>query len=106
MTVSPGGVTKAITAQNDFTDWMKLRNTGPHYFTMMIWGTFTANVTVQLRHADDSATIVDIGTYTAAIGKEGRVAGGVDIRIGVKTGDYSSGTVNVSLSPMNAIPAP
>ena len=85
-------VFKAITAQNTFTDSLVIKGAG----ALTISGTFEATVTLQCS-PDDGTTWVDVDTKTAAgrwvlIDPTGSL-----YRAGVKTGGYTSGTVNVWL---------
>lgn len=85
-------VTKAISAQNTFSDATRCRG----FFNFSVWGTFVATVTVQ-RSFDGGSTWLDVDTFTAPteeVGIEGEIA---EYRAGVKTGDYTSGTVNVRI---------
>jgi len=87
-------VTAAITAQNSFTDEIYVAS--GRDATITIEGTFTATVTVQYKLFQGSDWI-DLETKTA----EGRwdFAGGADYwRAGVKTGDYTTGTVNITMN--------
>lgn len=87
-------VSKAITAQNTFTDAME--NQGGRGFNLSIWGTFVATVTLQ-RSFDNGQTWLDVATYTAPKEDTGMDPEGNLLRVGVKTGDFTSGTVNVRI---------
>jgi hypothetical protein len=92
-------VTKTIAAQNTFTDWLKVlmdATTGGKYSVMVKGvGAFTAIVSVQW--SEDGVTILDdsVETFTASTTKIGQVAEQLYVRVGVKTGDYTIGTINV-----------
>lgn len=97
-------VTKAIGAQNLYSGWVtpSLQQSkgieGSGFLNLSIYGTFSATVTVQ-RTFDGGTTILDVVEYTAAAERliedhEARI----QYRVGVKTGDYTSGTVNVRLA--------
>jgi len=96
-------VTATITAQNTFTDWIvpsKQTSFGVNqkgYLNLSIYGTFTATVTVQ-RTFDDGTTVLDVAEYTTPAE---RIVEDHEIkakyRVGVKTGDFTSGTVSVRL---------
>ena len=83
--------TASIGAQNTFTDAVQL--TG--YFNLSISGTFSATVTVQ--RSTDSSTWRDVDSYTAAAEEVGFEPEVMYYRVGVKTGGYTSGTVDVRL---------
>lgn len=86
-------VTAAITAQNTFTD--KFQVVG--HFNLSISGTFSATVTVQ-RSFDNGSTWLDVDTFTAPYEGVGHDAEDLFYRVGVKTGEFTSGTANVRLS--------
>lgn len=86
--------TRSISAENQFSDSLKLRGN----FNMSISGTWVATVHVQ-RSFDQGSTWFDVDTFTQNIEVVGyEPEGGVYYRIGVKVGNYTSGTVNVRLS--------
>ncbi len=85
-------VTKAISAENTFSDAVRCRG----YFNISIYGTFSATITVQ-RSFDDGSTWLDVDDFTAASESVGLEAEIAKYRIGVKTGNYTSGTVNVRI---------
>ena len=83
--------TKEITAQNTFTDAVK--NEG--YFNISIWGTFAATVVVQ--RSTDASNWRDVDSFTVPIETSGFDPEFMYYRVGVKTGDFTSGTVNVRI---------
>ena len=83
---------KTITAQNTFSDPVRL--TG--FFNLSITGTFVATVTVQ-RSFDNQATWQDVDTFTKSTEDFGMEPEVCWYRAGVKTGDFTSGTINVRL---------
>lgn len=94
----------SITAQNTFTDWIApstqnaLGITAMGYLNLSIYGTWVGTVTVQ-RTFDDGTTVLDVVTYTS--NAERLVEDhehGIKYRVGIKTGDFTSGTANVRLS--------
>lgn len=84
-------VSKAIGAQNTFSD--PARFTGN--FNISISGTFVATATVQ--RSPDGTNWFDVNTYTAPFEGTGFEPELMYYRIGVKTGQYTSGTVNVRI---------
>lgn len=85
-------VTATVTAENQFTDSIRLSGA----FDLSIAGTFAATVTVQ-RSYDNSAWR-DVDTFTnptEETGFQGEIA---YYRAGVKTGDFTSGSASVSLA--------
>ena len=92
-------VTKSITAQNTWSDQIAPIRTNEHgYMNVSISGTWVATVTLQ-RTFDSGSTWVDVETKTANY--EGYLVDlqrGIRYRIGVTTGDYTSGTVILRLS--------
>jgi hypothetical protein len=93
-------VTEALTAANQFSDPIRVVGTGTaRNFSIVITGTFTATVTLQ--YSVDETTWYDRATYTAATSTS--LTDGLDnqiiyYRIGIKTGDYTSGTATATLS--------
>lgn len=98
-------VTKTITAENIFSDPLTIPNLNNTQrkteFNCSIWlsaGTFSATVTVQ-RSFDNGVTWLDVATFSAPeenVGQE--IESSIKYRIGVKTGDYVSGTIEVRLA--------
>lgn len=82
---------KSITAQNTFTDAVRLEG----YFNLSISGTWAATVTVQ--RSIDNATWVDVDTFTANSEEVGFEPELMWYRVGVKTGEFTSGTVVLRL---------
>lgn len=88
-----GLVEKDITAQNTFSDGIYTEGG----FNLSISGTFVATVTVQ-RSFDQGATWRDVDTFTAPIETYGQDPEPVVVyRAGVKTGDFTSGTVSIRI---------
>ena len=82
----------SLTAQNTFTDAVKLWGD----FTLSISGTFVATVTVQRSH-DNGVTWRDVDDFTTETEENGFEPEYVKYRAGVKTGNYTSGTVTVRI---------
>lgn len=90
-------VTASITAENTGTDWLQLRG-GYNFFDISISGSFAATVTVQRkRRAEADASARDIETYLSGVEKPGAMQGQWDVRLFVKTSDFTSGTVVLEL---------
>jgi hypothetical protein len=88
-----GLVTATITAQNTFSDGLYTKGS----FNLSIWGTFVATITVQ-RSFDLGSTWLDVDTFDAPIETVGTDPEAVVVyRAGVKTGDFTSGTVNIRI---------
>lgn len=93
-------VSDTFSAENDFTTHIRVTGTGSaRQFAITVSGTFTADVTLQ-RSVDEGASWVDVATYTAATTTT--LTDGLDnqiiwYRIGIKTGDYTSGSAICSL---------
>ncbi len=85
-------VTKAISAQNTFSDALSLRGD----FSLSIAGTFVGTVTVQ-RSFDAGSTWADTDTFTSTFEGNGYDGVGAQYRAGIKTGEYTSGTATVTL---------
>lgn len=90
-----GRTEKEITAENIFCDLIIIDN---RKFNVRIMGTWVAIVTVQRKLKGDAAW-EDVESFT----ENGAYVGcdpekGVSYRIGVKTGNFTSGTVSTRIS--------
>lgn len=85
-------ITASIAAQNTFSDAYGGQLVAPGRFNLSLSGTWVATVHLQ-RSFDLGTTWHDVASFTT--NDEGSVTdpGGVQYRIGVKTGNYTSGTV-------------
>ena len=93
-------VSASITAQNTFTDAITVEGSGNRrIFTITVSGTWVATVRLQ-RSFDLGATWEDVDTRTNSSTTLDDTLDNQDIqyRIGVKTGEFTSGTVEVSLN--------
>ena len=81
----------SLSAENTFT------NTVTHegYFNLSITGTFVATVTVQ--RSFDGSNWNDVDSFTTATEQVGFEPESIYYRAGIKTGDYTSGTINIRL---------
>lgn len=89
-------VTKTISAENTFSDEIAIR--GGSKFTVLIFGTWDATVSLMKKYTGDDTWYVR-KTYTAnthSILEEPE--DGVLYKIGVATGDFTSGDVEVRIS--------
>ena len=92
--MSRKSVTRSIAAENLYTDSVQVVG----YFNLSISGTWVATVTVQ-RSFDQSATWHDVDTWTTNAEEYGlEPEGGIHYRVGIKTGEFTSGTCVVRLS--------
>ena len=92
--MSSKNVTASITAQNTFTDAVSLIG----LYNLSISGTWVATVTLQ-RSFDAGSNWLDVDTKTGNTETWGREPEpGVVYRVGIKTGDFTSGTCVVRLS--------
>jgi len=86
---------KVITSDNDFTDWLNVPIKSR--YSVSIWGTFVGTITLQKTY-DGGNTILDVEDFTS---KDSDVSvempENIQVRIGIKTGNYTSGTANVRL---------
>tara|TARA_R110000787_G_scaffold72733_4_gene162155 strand:- start:454 stop:3141 length:2688 start_codon:yes stop_codon:yes gene_type:complete len=94
-------VSQSVSAENTFTDYIIVSGSGStRAFTVSRAGTWTATITLQ-RSFDEGATWEEVITYTgnATITYNDELNEQLAwYRIGIVTGDYSSGTVDLSLS--------
>ncbi len=87
-------ITKSIDAENEWSNSATL--TG--YFNLSLSGTWTATVTIQ-RSFDQGSTWYDVDTWTTNTQEYGlEPENGVYYRFGVKTDEYTSGTIVGRLS--------
>ena len=84
--------TKTITTENTFTDPVQL--TG--FFNLSISGTFVATITVQ-RSFDNKVTWQDVDTFTKPTEDWGMEPEVCWYRVGVKTGEFTSGSIGIRL---------
>lgn len=92
----------ALAAQNTFGSTIRVTGVGgDRVFNFSISGTFSATVTVQ-RSIDSATTgFIDVLNYTAPVStsyNDGLDNSIVWYRIGIKTGNYTSGTATVTLT--------
>ena len=86
--------TRSVTAENQFCDAMDCMG----YFNISISGTWVGTVSVQ-RSYDGGSTWFDVASWTANTEEYGfECERGIYYRAGVKTGDFTSGTVVIRLS--------
>ena len=88
--------TKTITGANQYSDGVRLIG----YFNLSLSGTWVATVTIQ-RSFDDGSTWFDVKEFTVntqEYGFEPERMTDVQYRIGVKTGNFTSGEVVTRLS--------
>ena len=95
-------VTKAISGADDFTDPIRVVGSdSARIFGVIVEGTFVATVTLQFAFSADGPWNDQGATYTVPTstniddGQDGQI---IYYRIGVKAGDYTSGTVTVTLN--------
>lgn len=84
--------TTTISAQNTFTDPVLIIGD----FNLSISGTFVATVTAQ--RSTDGTVWRDVDTWTAPAEDVGYDPMKMYYRAGVKTGDYTSGSVTIQLN--------
>lgn len=93
MKITRSRVTATITEENTFSNWVFLREK----FNFSLSGIWVATVHLQ-RSFDSGATPLDIEDFTGNIEKIGEDPEGCHYRFGVKTGDYTSGSIIGRLS--------
>ena len=87
-------VTKSITAANTFSDEITLQG----YFSVSVTGVAGGTtVTVQRLTGVDGTTFTDVEQFTANAERYGYEPEAVKYKIGVKSGDFGSGTTKVRL---------
>lgn len=102
LTSSGQRVTAAVTAENQFTSSIKVTGTGTQRpFTIIRSNTWVATVTLQRSLESSTGPWVDVTTYTTndTISFDDALSNQIAwYRIGVKTGGYTSGTVDLELN--------
>ena len=89
-----GEVTKSITAEDTFSDEIKVQG----YFNVSITGIAGGTeVTVQKISGVDGTNYTDVDSFTADVETYGFEAERKTYRIGVKSGDFGSGTCKVRI---------
>lgn len=102
MTNQVAGVSKSIAAENTFTDGLKVTGVGSsRSIEITITGSWAA--TVVLQSSTDNSTFADVPGEVWNSNVAGPYLDGLDgqtiyYRIGVKTGGYTSGTVQATLT--------
>ena len=92
MTIKIGS--RSIAGENLFTDAVELMG----YFNLSISGTWVGTVTVQ-RSFDKGSTWYDVAGWTTNTQEYGlEPEKGIQYRVGIKTGGYTSGTCIVRMS--------
>lgn len=95
--------TATVTGANEFTNWLDVNRYGQGQqvgkFGVKISGTFVATVTVQAKEADAAdSTALDVESFTSPVLRSGEITGNYKVRVGVKTGDFTSGSVGLVIS--------
>jgi hypothetical protein len=102
ITSSGQRVTASVTAQNNFTSTIEVTGSGTsRIFTIIRSGTWVATVTLQRSLTSSAGPWADVTTYTtnATITLDDSLDNTTAwYRIGVKTGDFTSGQVDLELS--------
>lgn len=85
-------VTASISAQDTWTSALEIKGS----FDLSISGTFSGTVTVQ-RSFDGGSSWAAVDTFSGPIETYGVQPHFANYRVGIATGDYTSGTAVVSL---------
>jgi len=92
MTVAGNLATKDITAQNEFTSAIRIAKVG----IVAVEDTSSISATISLQvKPDGSSSWIDTGDTFDAEGAWSFDAAGEQYRVGVKTGDFTSGTATL-----------
>lgn len=90
----PKNVSASVTAQNSFTDLVQMD--AKQKAAISISGTFSATVTVQRRL--DGTNWRDVQNFSSPTEQTYEAECGQELRVGVKTGNFTSGTVTIIIS--------
>jgi hypothetical protein len=92
----------SLAAQNTFGDVIRVTGVGgDRVFNFAITGTFSATVTLQRSIDSDTSGFIDVANYTTATSSSYDDSLDNSIcwyRLGIKTGNYTSGTATVTLT--------
>ena len=90
-------VSKRLSSSDEGTDWLQLRYHN-NVFDISVSGTFTGTVWLQRKRPDETAAAArDIKSFTVGAEETGEVRGRWDVRLFIKSGDISGGTVVAEL---------
>jgi hypothetical protein len=103
ITSTSQNITTSIAAENTFSDAIQVSGAGTERsFSVRRTGTFTATLTLQRSFDGPTAGFIDTSTTYTAVGTTDfeDAFDNVEVwyRVGVKTGDYTSGTVSLTLA--------
>ncbi len=87
-------VEESLSAENTFTEILQID--ANDRYAVSVSGTFVATVTIQRRF--DGVNWHNIESYTVETEKDGIAAAGQQIKIGILSGDYTSGTALCRIS--------
>lgn len=100
MAINQNHVHRTVDAANEFTDVISIRGPldQPAYLLVISDNnsSFSGTITVQVR-VPDGTDWVDLTTYTASFAQNITMNSNCDIRIGCKTGEFTSGSIDVHL---------
>jgi len=84
----------SLVAENSFTNWFQFRGSGERNFEVEASGTFVGTLTVQTRSVPNGG-IIDLEDFTDPFSRKGESVGSFDVRVGFKTGNFTSGQADV-----------
>ena len=87
-------VRSSLTAENTWTDTIDIPADN---FSLSVWGTFVATISVQ-KTFDGGTTWLAVEDFTTPGEYIGTEPEGSKYRVGIKTGYYTSGTVELRLA--------
>lgn len=94
--MAAGVIDASLGSADSFSSPKKLVSSLVQETQVSIFGTFDATATVQFSR--DGLSWRDVETFTAATEQIYTTKGPIQIRVGVKAGDYTSGDVEVELA--------
>jgi len=83
----------SLVAQDTFSEWFPFRGSGEQNFEVEASNTFVGTLTVQTRSVGGG--IIDLEDFTDQFSRKGESIGSLDVRIGFKTGNFTSGQADV-----------
>lgn len=89
-------ITASLDGASQFSAPKKIQSSMAVDSHVSIFGTFTATVSVQVRRGGNSFRTID--TFTGTTEQIYSLSGPIDLRVGIESGNYTSGTAEVEIA--------
>ena len=91
--------TRTINAENQFTDWILVSAENSFDYSIHSTASFVGTITLQRKRVDEADSLArDVETQTGEKERAGMNGSTWLMRIGCKTGDFTSGSIVVDIS--------